>query len=266
MNIRYILISAAIFVLFANFIACGGQFYQVSMEQDVDAKRVSAEAARVDSPIFGIHAPGGWDLPISYKAGDDLRDDQVVELKAAMAIWEKVVGRKLFAFQGKDKGVTGNSFPDLYSSLKDSVNGNYMDDPWSKTKKPETVLATTIWDNDATGRKVAKADIRYNSDKFIFGDAMRLRPSDTKEIVDLRSLALHEVGHLLGLAHVTSDNDKYSVMNPSLFIGEGLTYRCPSKGDVERMQKIYGCEGDTCSIDSVMQALAKDSASCKQNT
>lgn len=264
MNIRYILLSAAIFVLFAHFIACGAQFYQVSMQDDIDGNKVNAESAKLNSEA-GIHSPDGWDLPVQYKAGDDIRDDQIAELKAAMNLWEMATGKVLFEYQGHDRGTTGNNFPDLYSSLTDAVNGHYMDDPWSKTQKKREVLATTIWDNDASGRKVTKADIRYNSTYFTFGDAQVMQSAGAKEIVDMQSLALHELGHLLGLTHIASADDRYSVMSASLFIGEGFVTRCPSKGDVERIQKIYGCSGNACNVDMVMKEFTKKSARCSQN-
>ena len=87
------------------------------------------------------------------------------------------------------------------------------------------------------------------------GDALVDLSSESKIIVDLQSLATHEFGHLLGLSHVTEDVDEYSLMNPSLFIGEGLTTRIPSVGDVQRIQKIYGCIGDSCDIDATIEKI-----------
>ena len=69
----------------------------------------------------------------------------------------------------------------------------------------------------------------------------------------MQSLAIHELGHLLGLAHVEEGVDPVSVMNPSLFIGEGLTARKLSRGDITRIQTIYGCEGSACDIDSLIE-------------
>jgi hypothetical protein len=56
----------------------------------------------------------------------------------------------------------------------------------------------------------------------------------------MESLALHEVGHLLGLSHISEQDDKYSVMNPSLFIGEGMMTRRLSESDIDRIRSIYG--------------------------
>jgi predicted Zn-dependent protease len=89
----------------------------------------------------------------------------------------------------------------------------------------------------------------------LLGDSLQLTATESKEVVDMQSLALHELGHLLGLTHVESDIDQLSVMNPNLFIGEGLTTRKLSRGDVLRIQQIYGCDGEACDIDAVMEKI-----------
>ena len=146
----------------------------------------------------------------------------------------------------------GDSFTDLYSSLTDDINGQYLDDDWNKTKKPTYVLATTIWNNGPDYSLITKADIRFNNEHYIIGNSLTNSASDTKEVVDMQSLALHELGHFLGLAHIDTDVDSLSIMNPSLFIGEGLTSRRLSRGDIERIQLVYGCEGKACDIEKLM--------------
>jgi len=74
-------------------------------------------------------------------------------------------------------------------------------------------------------------------------------------VVDMESLALHELGHLLGLGHIPAAVDPYSIMNPSLLIGEGLANRRVSRGDIERIQKIYGCVGKACNIDELFMSM-----------
>ncbi|MCX6126944.1 MAG: matrixin family metalloprotease, partial [Proteobacteria bacterium] len=93
---------------------------------------------------------------------------------------------------------------------------------------------------------IADADIHYNSDIYFISDALTKQPIDGREIVDMQSLALHELGHLLGLAHVDESYDSSSIMNPSLYIGAGLSTRSLSIGDVGRIQKIYNCAGSAC--------------------
>jgi len=255
--IKYGFVVASILFFFANFIACGSQFYQVTMKDDFDEEQLSQEALDPDSQQYGIHALNGWhELPVSFRFGQNLTAAQQKALKDAMKSWEDAVGQTLFAYQGVHTGVTGDSFGDLYSSLDDRINGNYLDQNWQKTKKPTVVLATTIWNNLATDRsQIAGADIRFNDQNYLIGDSLYMAATDEKEIVDMESLALHELGHLLGLSHVDADVDPNSIMNPSLYIGEGLISRKISRGDILRIQKIYGCEELACDVDKVVESI-----------
>lgn len=252
--ITYIVIMSASAALFSGFISCGAQLYKVPLNNDVDSKLMSQEALDPNSPNYGIHAPKGWNvLPIKVKTADDLSLKQRNMILAAMSTWEWAVGKKLFVDAGIHEGVTGDSFTNLYISLSDKINGHYYDHKWSKTGKQEQVLATTIWQNLAADPNyIETSDIRYNADKYDIGDSLELIYDGEHEVVDLQSLALHELGHFLGLAHVSEQYDRYSIMNPSLFIGEGLTTREISRGDIERLQKIYGCDGNACDVDALM--------------
>ncbi len=243
-------------LFFGTFIACGTQAYKVSMKEDYDPSRGSAATSDKSSSLYGIHATSGWkQLPIPFRFSPELNVEQKSHLMAAMKRWEWATGKKLFSYEGEHSGTNGDSFKDLYSSLRDGINGHYLDGNWAKTQKPEYVLATTIWDNERDASVIARADIRCNNQYYIIGDSLTLKSTESKEVVDMQSLALHELGHLLGLAHVDEDVDSLSIMNPALFIGEGLTSRKVSRSDIERIQQIYGCEGKACNIDGLMDEL-----------
>jgi hypothetical protein len=249
---KYIVLASGVMMLFVNFIACGSQMYKVSMEGDVDSRNNQAENGET---ALGIHSSGGWvNLPISIKFGSDLTQGQKEQAVMAMYTWERAVGKRLFNL-GSDKQ-TGDGFPDLYSSLADALNGGYMRNNWGATGKPTVVLATAIWNNSSVEpSKIATADLHYNQEYYVIGDSLSETAAEAREIVDMESLSLHELGHLLGLSHVASDDDPLSIMNPSLFIGEGLTSRKISRGDIERIQSIYGCEGEACDIDTLLTQM-----------
>lgn len=259
---RYVGLMGITVFLFVNFIACGAQMYQVSMEDDVSSgQQLSAETKDPKSAVFGIHSPMGWkQLPIRFRVGKKINEVQKQGLISAMEIWETVVGKKLFVYKGKDIK-DGDSFKDLYSSLDDSINGNYLDTDWRKTGKSEMVLATTIW-NNYDPDTIATADIRFNNAYYSIQDSLaeglELTSTGDKEVVDMESLSLHELGHLLGLSHVDAEHDKFSIMNPSLYIGPGLASRKLSRGDIERIQRIYGCEGAACDIDELLISLEQN--------
>ena len=146
---RYAVILGTTLFLFTNFIACGAQMYQVSVEGDMEPAPGNAAlpqaATDPSSDAYGIHSIEGWpELPIRFRIGERLDKDQLKGLTCAMKTWEGVVGKKMFDFTGTHEGVHGDTFKDLYSSLRDGVNGNYLDQDWNKTGKPSEVLATTI--------------------------------------------------------------------------------------------------------------------------
>lgn len=258
-GIKYAALVGCVMTGFVNFVACGSQFYQVSLKDDSKGRSQEAVEGSDDpsSENFGLHSPGGWtSLPIHFKVGFTMNAEQQKGLVKAMNVWEMAVGKKLFQFDGVQPGVTGDTFKDLYSSLDDSVNGHYFDEDWGKTGKPAVVLATTIWDNDpSNSSKITTADIRYNTDRYTIGNSLTDHSASGKEVVDIQTLAIHELGHLLGLTHMSGQIDPQSIMTPKLYIGEGLSNRHISRGDVLRIQKIYGCASTVCDPDQIIAMI-----------
>lgn len=256
----YVSLMTMVSTTLGGYVACGAQKYRVPVHGEETGSRSSrpntstsgapaaaSETAAGASNLFGVHSSKGWatHLPIKFKTSSELPATVVEQLREAIAIWEAAVGKKLFSYDGIEN-VKGADFKELYAPLNDSQNGHYFDFNWSKaTAKSNSVLATTIWENDPKdSTSIVKADIRYNAEFYIFGDALKDYSEGKRTIVDMQSLSLHEVGHLIGLTHVLEKDDRYSVMNPSLFIGEGMMTRRLSEGDIERVRSVYGI-GDT---------------------
>lgn len=256
---KYALGMTVMTLAFGQFIACGSQLYKVNVAEDFDDRKAAMGNPEVNDPTsskYGIHSPYGWQsLPIPFRFGELLDEQQKLHLLAAIKVWEWAVGKQLFAYQGTHNDVSADTFEDLYSSLDDDVNGNYMERNWAKTGKPDFVIATTVWHNSGATGEIEHSDIHFNEDFYVIGDSLLLSSEDDRQVVDMQSLALHELGHLLGLAHIDEEVDDLSVMNPTLFIGEGLTYRLLSKSDIERIQTVYGCEGEACDIDHLVEQM-----------
>ena len=254
-SLYYIIIVVSLIFTFTNFVACGAQFYKLSIENDVAYSL--AESTDKNSENYGIHTLHGWgsNIPVVYEVDPTISKDQLKGIQAAMKTWEYVTGKKLFKFKGVHTNTTGDSFVDLYSSLKDKINGHYLDADWAKTGKSDQVLATTIWNATSDKNYIVDCDLRYNISKYLLGDSLVITSTPDKEVVDLQSLATHELGHLLGLSHIDEDYDPNSIMKATVFIGEGLIYRKVSKLDILRIQKIYGCEGAACDVDSLMEKI-----------
>lgn len=265
--VKYVSIVGVMMFMFTQFVACGAEMYKVSLEDDSEQKYATEGTTDPSSPNYGLHAANGWaKLPVHFKVGQKLDALQQAGLTRAMQTWQGAVGKQLFVFEGVHVGVNGDSFEDLYSSLDDDTNGHYLDGIWSKNGKKDYVLATTIWDyNTSDYQSIDTADIRFNGQHYLIGNSLESISEDGKRpVVDMETLALHELGHLLGLAHVDGQFDPESIMNPELYIGEGMYNRSLSRGDIERVQKIYGCEGASCDIDGIYKRLQKIDRSSEQ--
>lgn len=238
----YVSVVTLISTTMGGFVACGAQVYRVPIHGDEPESATPNGLGQSGSNLHGVHSDNGWakSLPIHFKTSSQIPDAVVKNLQEAMRTWELAVGKQLFVYDGQEERV-GDDFKSLYDPLNDSVNGHYFDFNWSQTTgKSRQVLATTIWENARTDvSSIAKADIRYNMEFYVFGDSLTEYGAGQRTIVDMQSLALHELGHLLGLKHVDEKDDKFSVMNPSLFIGEGMITRKLSSKDIDRIRQIY---------------------------
>ncbi|MBX9704230.1 MAG: matrixin family metalloprotease [Silvanigrellaceae bacterium] len=214
--------------------------------------------------LSGIHSSSGWgsELPITVYISEQIiseNPDLVTQIQAAMNTWEKAVGKTLFNFNATlTTSLKGNDFTSLYQPLNETFNGLYFDFNWiANTGKTSAVLATTIWGNSASDSSlIVQADIRFNHSFYVFGNALTDQNQGDLTIVDMQSLATHELGHFLGLNHTQDLDptqalyDPYSVMLPSMFIGPGNVVRKISSGDVARIRTIYA-NGDHSQVNQL---------------
>ncbi len=111
-------------------------------------------------------------------------------------------GREVFKIVGR--GATGEA-----DAKKDGFSVIYWLKTWDPKKPTEQARTTIYW----AGSQIFEADLRINASTFeyYFG-------SDTSfSSVDLDSLLVHELGHILGLAHSPKEG---SVMNATLNHGQ----------------------------------------------
>ena len=250
--VGYLGVMTLVATTLGGYVACGAQKYRVPVhgtDEPAPARANTGQSGTASVAntsgvnLAGVHSAAGWSrtLPIAFRVTNEMPKGVVDQLRKAMETWETAVGKEMFLYEGVEDR-EGSAFKELYEPLNDTQNGHYFDFNWNRaTGKPASVLATTIWENDPQEpARIVKGDIRYNAEFYIFGDALKDFSEGKRTIVDMESLALHEVGHLLGLAHVSEREDRYSVMNPSLFIGEGMMTRRLSEGDVDRIRAVYG--------------------------
>lgn len=135
--------------------------------------------------IFGIpmkHTP----YPVRIHIDKEFPESQVVPLKNAIEIWNKAAKKELFVLEQDKTTLTQG---------KDSVNIIY----W-KLK----------WDNDDNMEAVT---INYFGLKTITESDMEINDFWIKKGVDIQTLFIHELGHVIGFDH-SMEND--SVMQPTL--------------------------------------------------
>jgi hypothetical protein len=239
------------------FISCGGS-KKTSLAGDHKTQKIPQESKDPESEFFGIHSTQGWFVqPIQYSLSVNMTQEQQDGLKFAIETWEAAIGKPVLQFM-QFVPDDEKKFLKISDSLGDDINGFYINFDWARFGRSSAILATTVWtQNQNDGRYIDKADIHFNGENFLLVNTLQKRIDSLSpdNIVDMESLALHELGHLMGLTHVEESVDPMSIMNPSLYIGPGMTRRSLSKGDILRIQKIYSCEGEVCDIEKAMELL-----------
>lgn len=128
-----------------------------------------------------------------------------------------------------DKG-TVSCNKQQYNQYKPNANiWMYRDGSWPYQNSTDTLALTTITYNIQTG-DIYDADVELNS-----ADGDFTLPNQTPVGDDLLSIATHEAGHFLGLAHTT---DPQATMYPSYMPGE-TSIRTLAQDDVKGICAVY---------------------------
>jgi hypothetical protein len=208
-------------------------------------------------PIVYTNGWGNVNYPIRIDLSTQITNEDStlqVQIQNAITTWNSSIGRNILTLRANFLTAVGNDFRSLDDPGFFFLNGNpiygfYYDQMvgnlggWlQNTGKDSDVLATTIC--IGLGNTIQSAAIRFNRDDYVFMDARSTgtHPAHAQIPIDMESLALHELGHFLGLGHVTGEED--SIMSPSMPAGllSSTTLnslRCPSANDVARIRSIY---------------------------
>lgn len=127
-------------------------------------------------------------------------------VKRAAATWNNDIGHEVI----KIGGVTKMNGP-----AQDGANVIYFLDAWEEDRTNEQARTTVYW----AGTRIYEADIRVNNRDFnyFWGD------SPMPGRVDIESLILHEMGHVLGLGHSTTAKSVMAKSLPSATLRRDLT-------------------------------------------
>ncbi|RYZ92928.1 MAG: matrixin family metalloprotease [Proteobacteria bacterium] len=189
------------------------------------------------------YATEGWasktiELSVDMRATAKER----LAIEKAVAVWNDAIGEELLQISEKD--VSARTAKELYETLTDDFNSIYYEPNFTATtKKESSIIATTVWSLKADSSHIHAADIIMNTQGYEFVDYAD--PSESTDApegmskVDAETVLIHELGHLLGLAHVSDTVDSLSVMNPHITVDTPSTKRLLSPCDIEHVKTLY---------------------------
>lgn len=169
-------------------------------------------------------------FPLLIHVPEEMEPYEVAIEKAAHR-WNEVLGQKAIVFVFDRTPNT--QWSDPKESLSDGISGLYQQLIWDYESVGSTVLAYT--GTLSLNGQIQRADLIFNFQSFNFADYDA--PPPHTNYIDFESVLVHELGHFLGLGHVTMSEDSQSVMLPSLRKAEER--RILSPGDVFRLRNLY---------------------------
>jgi hypothetical protein len=139
-------------------------------------------------------------LPILLYVHQSVPSEFYSALESSMASWEAAAGKPMFRIVGY--GVYGANEP-----TQDGINMIYFLNTWEAKKSSEQGRTSVYW----VGDEIREADIRINAKDFTF---YQTNSAAKFGQVNIESLLIHELGHVLGLKH--NDTISNSVMGTYL--------------------------------------------------
>jgi predicted Zn-dependent protease len=160
--------------------------------------------------------------PIVLNVDNRLPQEAIGPIRRAVATWNKYFGYEILKL---------GSWVDGHQPGKDGHNVIYWLTEWDANRNFEQARTTIYWYDS----QIYEADVKINAEHFDF--SFGEMPEIGK--VDLESLVLHELGHVLGLAHM--DDAYESVMSP--YLRSSHLRREPSQVDLSSLSCEYPIKG-----------------------
>lgn len=136
-----------------------------------------------------------YQLPVVVYIDNNVPDSKVSAIYKAASKWDGALGRQAFEIRrGSGLGISKNNLNVI----------SYVTN-WQQPR--QATMVTSAWGN---GNQILEADIGINSQYYTFYGLNEFIPG----AFSMETLATHELGHVLGLAH--QDTNTKSVMYPYL--------------------------------------------------
>ncbi len=200
-----------------------------------------------------------WDtanLPLSMKVSDSFSATASQAIESMKLQWNQSGAAATF-FSPNTATTTNKNFASL-DTFFDSELGIYWIENWYSEIGSSALAVTQFFAarrNVGTPNEymeIVHADILFNAD-------FNFNTSGAMGSYDLPSVALHELGHVLGLKHESTTS---SIMYP--YIGSGVIHRALQDIDKTNIAELYGTSqgnvGMTISIEALETVPAEEGA------
>lgn len=194
--------------------------------------------------------PLRWDtanLPLSMKVGDTFSASAAQAIETMKLEWNQSGAAATF-FTPNTPTTTNKTYASL-NTFFDSELGIYLIDDWYSEIGSSALAVTQFFAarrNVGTVNEymeIVHADILFNAD-FSFST------TGVMGSYDMASVALHELGHVLGLKHESTTT---SIMYP--YLGAGVIHRALQSIDKTHISELYGAAQANAAMTISMEAL-----------